>query len=58
MKKVLGIVVLGLLWRNTSFVDCIGDCWNGQGIFTYDTGKYVGEFKDSKMYGLGILFCQ
>ena len=58
MKKFLEILVLDLLSCNTSFADSVGDCWNGQGAFTYDTGKYVGEFKDSKMYGLGVLFCQ
>ena len=25
MKKLLGIVVLGLLWCNTSFAECIDD---------------------------------
>ena len=54
MKKLLGIVVLGL-WCNTGFAECIkGDCNNGYGIYTYANGsKYVGEWKDGKENGQG-----
>ena len=48
-------MVLGLLWCNTGFAECIkGDCNNGYGTYTYANGnKYVGEFKDAKRNGLG-----
>ena len=55
MKKLLGIVVLGLLWCNVGFAECIkGDCINGYGTYTYANGsKYVGEWKDGKENGQG-----
>jgi len=55
MKKILGIMVLGLLWCNTGFAECIkGDCNNGYGTYTYENGnKYFGKFKDAKRNGLG-----
>ena len=55
MKKLLGILVLGLLWCNTGFAECIkGDCNNGYGTYTYANGsKYVGEWKDGKENGQG-----
>ena len=38
------------------FSECIGDCQNGYGTFTWATGtKYVGELKDGKYDGWGIL---
>jgi len=45
MKKLLGILFLGLLWSNVGFAECIeGDCSNGQGTYTWEDGtKYVGE---------------
>ena len=57
MKKLLGIVVLGLLWCSASFAECIeGDCINGYGTFTWASGnKYVGEHKDGKGHGQGTL---
>ena len=58
MKKLLGILVLGLLVCNTSFASgkCIeGNCENGQGTYTFDGDKYVGEFKDSTFHGQGII---
>ena len=53
MKKLLGILVLGLLWCNIGFAECIkGDCNNGYGTYTYANGsKYVGEWKDGKENG-------
>jgi len=53
MKKLLGILVLGLLWCNTGFAECIkGDCNNGYGTYTYANGnKYVGEYKNGKPHG-------
>ena len=55
MKKLLGILVLGLLWCNVGFAECIkGDCINGYGTYTYANGsKYVGEWKDGKENGQG-----
>ena len=55
MKKLLGIVVLGLLWCNVGFAECIkGDCTSGQGTYTWSDGhKYVGEFKEGKRLGQG-----
>ena len=53
MKKLLMILVLGLLWCNVGFAECIkGDCTNGQGTYTWASGefagdKYVGEWKDA-----------
>ena len=55
MKKLLGILVLGLLWCNVGVAECIkGDCINGYGTYTYANGsKYVGEWKDGKENGQG-----
>jgi len=55
MKKLLGIVVLGLLWCNVTIAECIkGDCNNGYGTYTYANGsKYAGEWKDGKENGQG-----
>ena len=56
MKKFLAILVLGLLWCNVGFAECIkGDCNNGRGTFTWENGdRYVGEFKDDQAHGQGI----
>ena len=55
MKKLLAIMVLGLLWCNVGFTKCIvGNCSNGQGTYAYHNGDiYVGEHKDNKRYGQG-----
>jgi len=47
MKKAIAIIVLGLLWCNTGFAECIkGDCNNGYGTYTWSDGsKHVGELK-------------
>ena len=57
MKKLLGILVLGLLWCNVGFAECIeGDCNNGYGTYTWTSGnKYVGEWKDGKQHGQGTV---
>jgi len=59
MKKLLGIVVLGLLWCNVGFAYCIGDCTNGYGTYaSSDYEKYVGEWKDGLRHGQGTYtFC-
>ena len=56
MKKLFVILVLGLLWCNVGFAECIkGDCTNGQGTYTWaDGNKYVGQFKNGKRHGQGI----
>ena len=88
MKKLLGIVVLGLLWCNTGHAlpDCKGSDFKkwknctgkfttktgddeysyhgefgdkpglreGFGKLTFEIGKYIGEFKNSKPDGLGF----
>ena len=55
MKKLLSIIVLGLLWCNVGFAECIeGDCNNGYGTYTEaDGSKYVGGWKDGKEHGQG-----
>ena len=56
MKKLLGILVLGLLLSGTAYAEFIkGDCNNGRGTFTWPNGdRYVGEFKDDQAHGQGI----
>ena len=47
-------MILGILTSNISFADCEGDCWNGQGTYTWESGdEYVGEWKDGKRHGQG-----
>jgi len=56
MKKLLGIVVLGLLWCSVGVANCIeGDCTNGKGKYVIidDGFKYVGEFKNNRFHGDG-----
>ena len=62
MKKLLGILVLGLLWCNTLFGEsslppCQGEDTQWTNCFGTDTSpdgrKYVGEFKDGKPHGQG-----
>ena len=50
MKKLLGILVLGLLLSSNAYAECIeGDCNNGYGIYTSADGdKYIGEWKKTK----------
>ncbi len=54
ITKFLWIVALGLLWCNVSFANCIGNCINGHGTYTWEGGnKYVGYHKNSKANGQG-----
>ena len=57
MKKLLRIVVLGLLWCNIGIAQCIqGDCNNGQGTWLFKDGdKYIGEHKNARANGQGTL---
>jgi len=55
MRKLLAIIVLGLLFSGNAYAKCIsGDCKNGSGTMVTKTGKYVGEFKKGKLDGQGI----
>jgi hypothetical protein len=54
MKKLLGILVLGLLFSGSANAECVkGNCTNGKGIEKNASGKYIGEFKDGKRHGQG-----
>ena len=56
MKKLLAIIVLGLLLSVNAYAGCIkGDCKNGFGKYQ-DKHKsiYVGNFKNKKFHGQGI----
>ena len=69
MKKIISILVLGLLWSGAAnakqFSKCIqGDCINGKGTYIFsniraklfnEEVKYEGEFKDKKPHGQGIM---
>ena len=58
MKKLLGIVVLGLLLSGNAYAECVeGDCKNGFGTYVWPDGdRYVGEWKKGKEHGQGTLF--
>ena len=55
MKKLLGILVLGLLLSCTTTIppkSCIkGDCKSGYGTFVQADLEYTGEFKNGKANG-------
>ena len=57
MKKLLGIVVLGLLLSTSVYANCIqGDCNNGQGTWLFKNGdKYIGEHKNDLPNGFGTI---
>jgi len=57
MKKLLGIVVLGLLCLGNAYADCkVGNCTNGTGTMTWPNGdQYVGGWKDTKTHGVGTM---
>ena len=60
MKKLLGIIVLSLLFSGCDNVgssgQCIkGDCFFGQGTFVTNEYTYVGVFKNSYRHGQGTL---
>jgi hypothetical protein len=56
MKKLLGIVVLGLLLSGNAYAECIkGDCENGYGEYVFSSGdKYSGNWVKGKRSGQGI----
>ena len=55
MKKLLGIVVLGLLLSGNAYSQCVsGNCVDGYGTQVVGIGhKYIGEWKDGKRHGQG-----
>ena len=55
MKKLLGIVVLGLLLSGSAYSQCVsGNCVDGYGTQVVGIGhKYIGEWKDGKRHGQG-----
>ena len=57
MKKLLGFIVLGLLYFGNAYAECKeGNCSNGTGTMVWPNGdKYVGEWKDGKIHGVGTL---
>ena len=59
MKKLLGIIVLGLLLSGNAYAagECIkGNCSNGYGTLSFDTATLEGNFKDGKFHGVFRLF--
>ena len=50
MKHLL-IILISLLLLSSFLVSC--EKKNGQGTFTYNDGKYVGEWKDGEQHGQG-----
>jgi hypothetical protein len=55
VKKLLGIIVLGLMLGGNANANCIkGNCENGYGEFSWKgLGIYKGEWLNSKMHGFG-----
>ena len=51
IKKLLGILVLGLLWCNVGFAECIkGDCIDGYGTYTFANGTVdKGIWKNNQL---------
>ena len=53
MKKILLLISFCLL-STLSWSNCVGECVNGQGTYTWADGeKYVGQYKDGKANGQG-----
>ena len=56
MKKILAIIVLSALWSNVVLANCVGNCFDGYGTYTWPDGnKYIGLWKNSKQNGQGTL---
>ena len=54
MKKILAIIVLSALWSNVGLANCVGNCFDGYGTYTWESGnKYIGSHKDGKANGHG-----
>ena len=60
MKKLLAIVVLGLLLSGNAYAKCVsGDCKNGYGMFIHDddeNSRYIGDWKNGREHGRGTVF--
>ena len=56
MKKIFPILFISLFIFSCDNLNCVeGNCQNGQGTLKYSGHTYVGEFKEGKRYGKGIL---
>ena len=55
MKKLLGFIVLGLLYFGNAYAECKeGNCSNGTGTMVWPNGdQYVGEWKEGNKHGQG-----
>ena len=56
MKKLFPILFISLFIFSCDNLNCVeGNCQNGQGTLKYSGHTYVGEFKEGKRHGKGIL---
>ena len=54
MKKIIFHAVIFLFWCNTTFANCVGNCTDGFGTYTWPEGdKYEGMWKNGELNGLG-----
>ena len=54
MKKIIFHTVLFIFWCNTTFANCVGNCTDGFGTYTWPNGeKYEGLWKNDVPNGLG-----
>ena len=54
MKKIIFLTIPLLLWCNFTFANCVGNCTNGFGTYTWPSGdKYIGNHKNGKGNGQG-----
>ncbi len=60
MKRMSQILTFAFLCFSLPnlMAQCVsGDCQNGKGTYRYPSGaKYVGEFKDGEIHGVGVCF--
>jgi hypothetical protein len=56
-RRLLLSLLLGLACRLVAAQCSSGDCQNGWGTFVFPDGsKYVGEFKDGEVHGVGVCY--
>ena len=54
MNKISFSSIIFVFWCNVAFANCIGDCVNGYGSYTWKNGdKYEGLWKDDIIHGQG-----
>ena len=54
MKKIIFHTVIFLFWCNTTFANCVGNCTDGFGTYTFPNGNiYEGMWKNDNLNGLG-----